>query len=152
MAESDLEREGAIRWFDETLGSRLDDKKTGRVAVIEQRTHQADLSGHLLAQDGWEHLCLPAEFERRTTIVMPRSGREVVRQEGQLLWPEREGRAELAADVAAGIRREKTTLQIDEQGSLIYEPGGKLNHSRASSPLFRSLLGTYSHGHEPANS
>jgi predicted phage terminase large subunit-like protein len=95
MAESDLEREGAIRWFDETLGSRLDDKKTGRVVVIEQRTHQADLSGHLLAQGGWEHLCLPAEFERRTTIVMPRSLREVVKEEGQLLWADREGRAEL---------------------------------------------------------
>jgi predicted phage terminase large subunit-like protein len=97
MAESDLEREGAIRWFDETLGSRLDDKKTGRVVVIEQRTHQADLSGHLLAQGGWEHLSLPAEFDRRTTIVMPRSLREVVKEEGQLLWPEREGRAELDA-------------------------------------------------------
>ncbi|MBV9017503.1 MAG: phage terminase large subunit [Alphaproteobacteria bacterium] len=97
MAESDAERTTAIRWFDETLGSRLDDKKTGRVVVIEQRTHQTDLSGHLLAQGGWEHLCLPAEFERRTTIVMPRSGREITKDEGELLWPEREGRAELAA-------------------------------------------------------
>jgi predicted phage terminase large subunit-like protein len=97
MAESELEREGAIRWFDETLGSRLDDKKTGRVVVIEQRTHQADLSGHLLAQGAWEHLSLPAEFEYRTTIVMPRSGREIVKEEGELLWPEREGRAELDA-------------------------------------------------------
>jgi predicted phage terminase large subunit-like protein len=97
MAESDAERTTAIRWFDETLGSRLDDKKTGRVVVIEQRTHQADLSGHLLSQGGWEHLSLPAEFERRTTIVMPRSKRLVERQEGQLLWPDRESRAELAA-------------------------------------------------------
>ncbi|MBV8770816.1 MAG: terminase, partial [Deltaproteobacteria bacterium] len=97
MAESDAERTTAIRWFDETLGSRLDDKKTGRVVVIEQRTHQTDLSGHLLAQGGWEHLCLPAEFERRTTIVMPRSGREITKDEGELLWPDREGHAELAA-------------------------------------------------------
>jgi predicted phage terminase large subunit-like protein len=97
MAESDIERTTAIRWFDETLGSRLDDKKTGRVVVIEQRTHQADLSGHLLAQGGWEHLSLPAEFDRRTTIVMPRSGRKIVKGEGDLLWPEREGRAELDA-------------------------------------------------------
>ena len=97
MAESEAERNHAIRWFDETLGSRLDDKKTGRVVVIEQRTHQADLSGHLLEQGGWEHLCLPAEFERRTTIVMPRSGQTIVKDEGSLLWPQREGRAELDA-------------------------------------------------------
>ena len=42
MAESDAERTTAVRWFDETLGSRLDDKKTGRVVVIEQRMHQDD--------------------------------------------------------------------------------------------------------------
>ena len=28
-----------------------------------QRCHQQDLSGHLLEQGGWEHLCLPAEYE-----------------------------------------------------------------------------------------
>jgi predicted phage terminase large subunit-like protein len=97
MAESEAERTAAIRWFDESLGSRLDDKKTGRVVVIEQRTHQSDLSGHLLAEGGWEHLSLPAEFDRRTIIVMPRSGRKIVKQEGDLLWPEREGRVELDA-------------------------------------------------------
>jgi hypothetical protein len=50
QADSELEREGAIRWFDETLGSRLDSKQTGRIVVIEQRTHQADLTGHLLTE------------------------------------------------------------------------------------------------------
>ncbi len=28
-----------------------------------RRRHQQDLSGHLLEQGGWEHLCLPAEYE-----------------------------------------------------------------------------------------
>jgi predicted phage terminase large subunit-like protein len=55
------------------------------------------LTGHLLEQGGWTQLCLPAEFERRTVISLPRSRRDVVKLEGELLWPEREGRAELDA-------------------------------------------------------
>lgn len=97
MAESETERGNVIRFFDETLSTRLDDKRRGRIVVIQQRTHQADLTGHLLEQGGWTHLCLPAEFERRTTIRLPRSNRSIVKQEGDLLWPEREGRAELNA-------------------------------------------------------
>ena len=97
MAESALERANVVRFFDETLSTRLDDKRHGRIVVIQQRTHQADLTGHLLAQGGWELLCLPAEFERRTIIWFPRSKRELVKEEGDLLCPEREGRAELDA-------------------------------------------------------
>jgi predicted phage terminase large subunit-like protein len=97
MAESEAERRNVIRFFDETLSTRLDDKRRGRLVVIQQRTHQADLTGHLLEQGGWTLLCLPAEFERRTVISLPRSGRSVVKEEGELLWPEREGQAELAA-------------------------------------------------------
>ena len=97
MAESETERRNVLRFFDETLSTRLDDKRHGRIVVIQQRTHQADLTGHLLAQGGWTHLCLPAEFERETIISLPRSGRSIVKQKGDLLWPAREGHAELTA-------------------------------------------------------
>jgi hypothetical protein len=97
MADSEVEREKVVRFFDETLSPRLDDNRHGRIVVIQQRTHQADLTGHLLEQGGWTHLCLPAEFERKTVIALPLSDRETVKQEGDLLWPEREGRAELDA-------------------------------------------------------
>jgi predicted phage terminase large subunit-like protein len=97
MAESEAERRNVIRFFDETLSTRLDDKRRGRIVVIQQRTHQADLTGHLLEQGGWTLLRLPAEFERRTVISLPRTGRSIVKQEGDLLWPDREGRAELTA-------------------------------------------------------
>ena len=97
QADSELERETAIRWFDETFSTRLDDKRTGRMIVIEQRTHMADLTGHLLEQEAWEHVSLPAIADRKTTIVFPRSRRTVVREESDLLWPKREGHAELEA-------------------------------------------------------
>ena len=97
MAESPVERQNVDRFFDETLFTRLDDKERGRIVVIQQRTHMADLTGHLLEQGGWERLCLPAEFERKTIIVLPLSRGEIVKEEGDLLWPEREGRVTLAA-------------------------------------------------------
>ncbi len=42
-------------------------------------------------------MCLPAEAEGVTEIVFPRSKQVHIRQDGDLLWPEREGRSELDA-------------------------------------------------------
>jgi len=97
-AASDVLRERANTWFDQTFYSRLDDKKTGAIVVIMQRLHEKDLTGHLLEQGGeWEHLCLPAIAEDRQVIHFPMSGRTLVREPGDLLWPEREGPKEIEA-------------------------------------------------------
>ena len=95
QANSDLERGAALRWFDETFSTRLDDKKIGRRIIIEQRTHANDLTSHLLAESGWHHVALPAIAERKTIIIFPRSHTQRVREEGDMLWPgpRRAGRA-----------------------------------------------------------
>jgi hypothetical protein len=61
--ESDIQRENVITWWDEVMSTRLNDPKTGARVVVMQRMHERDLSGHLLEQGGWEHLCLPARYE-----------------------------------------------------------------------------------------
>src|SRR5277367_6412265 len=123
QASSDLERKAAIRWFDETYSTRLDDKRSGRMLVIEQRTHQADLTGHLIAQGGWEQLSLPAIAERKTTIVFPRSGKKLIREEGDLLWPAREGQAELDAVKTRlgsyGFASQYLQAPVSREGNLI---------------------------------
>jgi predicted phage terminase large subunit-like protein len=136
QANSDLEREANIRWFDETYSTRLDDKRFGRMLVIEQRTHQADLTGHLLAQGGWVHVSLPAIAERKTVVVFPRSGKQIVREQDELLWPAREGRVELdAAKVRLGsfaFSAQYLQAPVSREGNLIkgdwltefYRPGG----------------------------
>jgi predicted phage terminase large subunit-like protein len=100
-AESDVEREKTVDTFDSTLTTRLDDKKTGAMILVMQRLHERDLTGHLLKKGGWEHLCLPAEAPTRSVITFPISGKEVVREEGEILHPEREGPVELAAQKVA---------------------------------------------------
>jgi predicted phage terminase large subunit-like protein len=93
-ALSDLERESANRWVD-NFTTRLDDKKRGAIIGVMQRLHEKDPAGHLLAKGDWQVLSLPAEATAKTTIVFPISKREVVREEGELLWPEREGPKEI---------------------------------------------------------
>jgi predicted phage terminase large subunit-like protein len=92
-AESDV-RKATLDWFDVVMSTRVNDPKTAARVVVMQRCHQQDLSGHLIEQGGWEHLCLPAEFEgagRATSIGWsdPRT------EHGELLWPDRFGTKEI---------------------------------------------------------
>ncbi len=90
QATSDTERGKANTWFDQTFTSRLDDKENGVIVVVMQRLHADDLSGHLLAKGGWEHLRLPAVAEARTAIDFGRVS--VTREPGDVLHPARESR------------------------------------------------------------
>ena len=62
-APSKLAREEAIYWWDKVMSSRLNDMARGARVIIMQRLHEDDLSGHVLAERGYEHLCLPSEFD-----------------------------------------------------------------------------------------
>ena len=96
QADSELQRQHAVTYFQNTLSTRLDDKKAGAIVVVMQRLHERDLAATCL-ELGYAHVNLPAEAEVPTTLVMPRSGRVITRPAGDLLWPAREGRAELDA-------------------------------------------------------
>jgi predicted phage terminase large subunit-like protein len=93
-AESDSVRKGTTDWWDIVMSTRVNDPRTAAKVVVMQRCHQRDLSGHLLEQGGWEHLCLPAEYEKpgcSTSVDWsdPRT------EQSELLWPDRFGPEEL---------------------------------------------------------
>jgi predicted phage terminase large subunit-like protein len=95
-AESTLVRRSVIDWWDQVMSTRLNDPKTGVKVIVMQRVHEADLAGHVLEQGGYEHLCLPAEYDGPT--VSTSIGWSDPRTEtGQLLWPERFGPDEVTA-------------------------------------------------------
>lgn len=97
---SETKRLSDLRSFGQA-STRMNDKKTGAIVVVMQRVHESDISSQCIEQ-GYTHLCLPAQAEGRTTISLP-SGKVYEREEGTLLWPEREGVKELAvAKVALG--------------------------------------------------
>ncbi len=94
--ESDAKREGAILWWDESMSSRLNDPKTGRRVVIMQRVHEVDLTGHLLEGGGWDHLCLPMEFNPKKKCFVETTGFTDPRtKDRELMWPDRIGDKEL---------------------------------------------------------
>ncbi len=63
--ESEAVREEALRWFAETLPTRLNKQGESAIVVIMQRVHERDVAGLILKKDlGYEHLCLPMHFDR----------------------------------------------------------------------------------------
>lgn len=88
QAMSEVQRERANQWFDQTFSTRLNDKQRGRIVVVMQRLHPQDVSGHVLAQGGWEQLILPAIAEQPHTLHFGRV--QYRREAGEALHPARE--------------------------------------------------------------
>jgi len=93
-AQSQSARDSLKQWYANTLLSRLDHKTEGSIIVVMQRLHLDDLVGHLLEQNGWRHLNLPAIAEDETIIHLG-AARSIRRQVGELLHPERESQVAL---------------------------------------------------------
>ena len=86
---SETKRSGAVQWWREVMSSRRNDPRESQRIVIGQRGHQGDLFGHLIEKGGYTELIIPTVAEKKTIIRFPISQREIVRNENDLLWPER---------------------------------------------------------------
>jgi predicted phage terminase large subunit-like protein len=93
-AHSQSARDSLKQWYSNTLLSRLDHKTEGSIIVVMQRLHPDDLVGHLLEQEGWRHLNLPAIAEEESSVRLSAT-RSFRRQSGDLLHPERESKVAL---------------------------------------------------------
>ena len=95
-AASAAMRQTTNDWIRQGFLTRLNHPSTGCVVGVMQRLHAEDTAGMPLAMGDWHHLCLPAEAEERQVISFPMSGKQLIREPGDLLFPAREGREELA--------------------------------------------------------
>jgi predicted phage terminase large subunit-like protein len=93
-AWSEVARKNCIQWYGNTLLTRLNNKTEDAIVVVMQRLHTDDLVGHLLEQEGWVQLNLPAIAECEQRIALG-AKRWHLRQPGDLLHPEREPQSEL---------------------------------------------------------
>lgn len=103
-ALSDTQRKAVNEWFDGTLYSRLNNKRTGRIILVMQRLHEDDLVGHVLAMEAWKTIRLPAIAEEDESFVFqtPYGTRQFRRRAGEALHPERES-LELLQHLHAGL-------------------------------------------------
>lgn len=102
--ESEVTRTAVNDWWSFVMSTRVTDFKSSRRLVVQQKSHQLDLSGHIKSAhaENWVHVCLPMEFEkdhRCVTIPLkssfPKKWRDPRTKDGELLWPERLGHKEL---------------------------------------------------------
>lgn len=96
-----------------TLFSRLNDRRTGKIAMIMQRAHEDDPTGNLLKDGGWTHVKLPVETKSRIVITLKDKTWKM--EEGELLFPARLNRAALDK-----IRQDLTELNY--VGQFLQEP------------------------------
>lgn len=87
---SEPERIVTARVFHETLPTRLINPDRSAIVVVMQRLHEEDVSGIILEEDhGYEHLCLPMEFEPSRRCITSIGFSDPRTEEGELLFPER---------------------------------------------------------------
>jgi predicted phage terminase large subunit-like protein len=92
-ALSESQRRSTNSWYDNTVVSRLNDKRTGCIIVIMQRLHEDDLVGHVKEHGGWTELRFPAIAEEEETHIIRGPFDTLyrhIRHIGEALHPERE--------------------------------------------------------------
>jgi hypothetical protein len=112
-ADSEVIRANVNAWYQSTLSSRLNDKRTGAIICVMQRLHQYDLPGLLIESGIYDVLSLPAIATAEGVIDLPRN-RVHPRRIGDILHPEREPVEELERQRAAmGSERFAAQYQQD---------------------------------------
>ncbi len=86
-AESQAERQTALDWWDLTMSTRGVSRGVKRT-IIMQRLHTSDMSGHVLEQEGWVHICLPMRYEPGRMQTTPLGFNDPRTQDGELLTPD----------------------------------------------------------------
>ena len=81
--------------YDGTISTRLNKPKESAIICVMQRLHPDDLAGHLLNQEPWETVIMPAVAVHEETWDLG-NGEVKVRQPGELLQEFHVGHAELA--------------------------------------------------------
>lgn len=88
--------ESSIQTWDQVMSRCINDPKTSRHVLILQRLHHKDLAAHCLRQGGYEYLMLPSEYDPKRTVTTSINWKDPRKDPGELLWPERFGRPEIA--------------------------------------------------------
>lgn len=70
-----LARQHVLDRWDGAIGNRVNDLRSSLRIGVMQRLHEEDLSGHVLKQGKWEHLCLPMEWEATKACSCPSCAR-----------------------------------------------------------------------------
>lgn len=108
-------------WYDQTLSSRLNNRKKGVILLIMQRLHQMDLSHHLLGKNMFEHLKIPVMAHEDISYKI-----------NDLTYNFAKG------SILNGLKEEEITSLKQELGSFAYNAQYMQNPINVDSQLFKS--------------
>lgn len=91
------QRQRAVDFFKDTLPTRLNNRNTGVIIVIQQRLHFQDLTGYIqeTMEDTYDYLKIPLEFEEDQVFVGKVSRRKWHMSAGDVLWADRMSNTEV---------------------------------------------------------
>lgn len=89
--DSEATIQTAIDWWTGTMPTRLNNQETGAYIIIQQRTFENDLTGHILETEAedWCHLMIPMRYEPDRSFITTIGWKDPRTVEGELMWPER---------------------------------------------------------------
>lgn len=127
--EFEATRNHTNMWFTEILPDRLNNPKESAIVVIQQRTHEDDVSGTALSRNmGYTHLMIPMEYDSsrhcKTFLGWNSDGSEKFwedprKRDGELAWPER-----FTEQIVNDLQRDKGPYAFHGQYQQSPEPRG----------------------------
>ena len=98
-SESDELRRSIVQWVREGMSNRLNNLRESVILIIMQRLHEEDTSGAIMEHNGDEYcqLIVPMEYEANRHFTHLDGWTDPRTRDGELAWPERFARQELAS-------------------------------------------------------
>ena len=119
-------RQRVNEFYDNTLVTRLNNRRQGAIVIIAQRLHEDDLVGHVTARDAWTVVSLPAIATEEAVFQLSDDPNDIFRRRvGDVLHPARENHEDLES-----LRR--------TQGSLLFQAQYQQSPAPADGLVIRS--------------
>jgi len=125
---SPTERAAAVLFLKETLPTRLNNQNTGKIINVQQRLHYQDVTGYIQENLSslYDFVKIPLEAEENQTYIGKITGRVWKVKKGDVLWPERMGKDQVAA---LRLQLGSHAYQAQQQQNPTPEGGSILNSS-----------------------
>ena len=125
---SPTERAAAVLFLKETLPTRLNNQNTGKIINVQQRLHYQDVTGYIQENLSslYDFVKIPLEAEDNQTYIGKITGRVWKVKKGDVLWPERMGKDQVAA---LRLQLGSHAYQAQQQQNPTPEGGSILNAS-----------------------
>lgn len=101
--EFEATRNHTNMWFTEIIPDRLNNPRESAIVVIQQRTHEEDVSGTAISREmGYTHLMIPMRYDPGRHCATAINWEDPRNEDEELAWPER-----FPVEVCDGLQRDK---------------------------------------------